>query len=63
MATNERNMTVYLPQELLSALDEEAYKKALSRSSYVKDIIVNHLSKGDEGKRLRLLGRDKGRKK
>jgi metal-responsive CopG/Arc/MetJ family transcriptional regulator len=63
MALGEKTICVYVPQELFEAVDEDAYKKGSSRSNYVKELLLEHLSKGNDKIRIKLLGREKGRKK
>jgi hypothetical protein len=63
MARGEISVSAYIPAELLKVLDEEVYRRGITRSGYLKDMLLSHFSKGDENLRVKLLGRDKKKEK
>lgn len=57
MTEKDKGVCVYLPDPLLRTLDEAVYKRGTKRSSYVKELLLQHFSNGDEEIRTALLGR------
>jgi hypothetical protein len=62
MAKDEVAVCTYIPPQLLKVMNDEVYKKGISRSSFIKSLLLDHFSKGNDEERVRLLGRDKGKK-
>jgi metal-responsive CopG/Arc/MetJ family transcriptional regulator len=56
MSRINRPIVIYLPQELVKALDEAAHIQGSSRSCYVKERLLEYFSNGDTETRLKLLG-------
>lgn len=62
MAKGEVGISAYVPPPLAATLENAAYDKGVTKSNYVRDILLDHFSKGDEDLRRKLLGREKMRK-
>ena len=62
MSKSDAVICVYLPKNLLSAIDAKVAKMSCSRSFYIRSLILDHFSQEDNNLREHLMGNEELKK-